>query len=93
MELPENVEGLAEPEIGLAAIAVAALFSPRVRRGIRWGLVTGLSGLLAASDSLVSLARHLTPAAPRTPTAAFRQHLVSEARVEQANQSRARRLR
>lgn len=88
MELPEGLEDYVEPEIGLAAVAVAALFSPKVRRGLRWGLVQGLSVLIAANDNLIALARQLTPSAPNASDLTFRQQLIDEARVEQAKKGR-----
>ena len=90
MEFPESLEDYAQPEIGLAALAVAALFSPRVRRGLRWGLVQGVAGVLAAGDSLAGLARQLSPTEPRAQNGAFGRQLVEEARVEQAKRGRAR---
>lgn len=84
MELPERLEEYVEPEIGLAALAVAALFSPRVRRGLRWGLVQGLAGLLTASDNIMALTRQFTPTHQSASDGTFRQQLVGEAHVEQA---------
>jgi inactivated superfamily I helicase len=84
MELPEGLEDYAQPEIGLVALAAVALLSPRVRRGLRRGLVRSLSGLLAASDGIVALARHLTPTEQPASIDAFRQQLVYEAHIEQA---------
>jgi hypothetical protein len=89
MEFPEGLEDYAQPEIGLAALAVAALFSPRVRRGLRWGLVQGVAGVLAAGDSIAGLARQLTPTEPRAQDGTFGRQLVEEARVEQAKRVRA----
>jgi hypothetical protein len=89
MEFPESLEDYAQPEIGLAAAVVVVLLSPRVRRGLRWGLVQGLSGLLAASDSIVALAHRLTPATQHASDTTFRQQLIEEARIEQAKWSRA----
>jgi hypothetical protein len=88
MEFPESLEDYAQPEVGLAALAVAALFSPRVRRGLRWGLVQGVAGVLAARDSIAGLARQLTPPEPRAQDGTFSHQLVEEARVEQAKRSR-----
>ncbi len=88
MEFPD-LEDYAQPEIGLAAAAVVVLLSPRVRRGLRWGLVQGLSGLLAASDGIVALAHRLTPMPQQTSDTTFRQQLMEEARIEQAKLFRA----
>ena len=84
MEFPERLEDFAEPEVGLAAVAVVALLSPTVRRGLRWGLVQGLTGLLAASDRIAALTRQLTSTEQHASDDSFRQKLVDEAKVEQA---------
>lgn len=89
VELPESLEDLAEPEIAIAAVAVGVLFSPRVRRGVRRGLVAGIAGVLAAGDGIVSLARQLPGVGRRAPDSTFRQQLVSEARIEQMKRARA----
>lgn len=89
MEFPEGLEDYAQPEIGLAVMAAAALFSPRVRRGLRWGLVQGVAGVLAASDGIAGLARQLSPTEPRAQDGTFGRQLVDEARVEQAKRARA----
>ena len=89
MEFPEGLEDYAQPEIGLAVVAAAALFSPRVRRGLRWGLVQGVAGVLAASDGITGLARQLGPTEPRAQDGTFGRQLVDEARVEQAKRARA----
>lgn len=90
MEFPESLEDYAQPELGLAVLAAAALFSPRVRRGLRWGLVQGVAGVLAAGDGIAGLARQLTPTEPPAQDGAFGRQLVEEARVEQAKRGRAR---
>lgn len=84
MELPERLEEYVEPEIGFAALVVVALFSPRVRRGLRWGLVQSLAGLLAAGDNIMALARQFTPTDQSASNGTFRQQLVDEAHIEQA---------
>ncbi len=88
MEFPEALEDYAQPEIGLAVVAAAVLFSPRVRRGLRWGLVQGVAGFLAAADSIAGLARQLSPTEPHAQDGAFGRQLVDEARVEQAKRGR-----
>jgi hypothetical protein len=90
MEFLEGLEDYAQPEIGLAVLAAAALFSsPRVRRGLRWGLVQGVAGVLAVGDGIAGLARQLTPTEPPAQDGAFGRQLVDEARVEQAKRERA----
>ena len=89
MELPERLEEYVEPEIGIAALAAAALLSPRVRKGLRWGLVQGLAGLLTASDTIMALARQFTPTHQPALDSTFRQQLVDEAHIEQAKRVRA----
>jgi len=90
MGLPESLEDHVEPEFGIAVVAAAALLSPKVRQGIRRGMVVGLSGLLMVSDSIVTLARRLTPVDQRAQDASFSQQLADEARIEQAKLARAR---
>jgi len=46
-----------EPEVGIAAVVVAAIFSPRARRWIRQGAVYGMAGILVAGDAIASLGR------------------------------------
>jgi hypothetical protein len=46
-----------ESEVAVAAVATAALFSPRVRGLLRGGVVYGLAGLLTAGDTISSMAR------------------------------------
>lgn len=47
----------AEPEIAVTAAVTAALFSPRMRKLIRKGLVYGMAGVLTAGDTLTSFAK------------------------------------
>ena len=53
----DDFEAFAESEVAVAVAATAALFSPRVRRLLRGGMVYGLAGLLTAGDTIFSLAR------------------------------------
>jgi hypothetical protein len=48
---------LIEKEAGLAAVAVAAAVSPRVRGALRQGAVYGLAGAMKAGDVVVSTAK------------------------------------
>ena len=47
-----DLEDFFQPEVGIAAAVVAALASPRVRKILRRGAVTGLAGLLVAGDAI-----------------------------------------
>ncbi len=87
MDFPERLEDSLESEMGLAAAVVIVLLSPRVRCGLRRGLILGVTSLLVAGDSVVALARRLIAAA-ETSDSVFRQQLVDEARVEQAKRVR-----
>jgi hypothetical protein len=46
-----------EPEVGITAVVVAAIFSPRARKVIRKGAVYGMAGILVAGDAIASFAR------------------------------------
>ncbi len=67
-------ENFFEPEVGVAAVVVAAVFSPRARKALRKGLVYTTAGVLMAGDAIVSAAKNLqagrgdehTTAAPTT---------------------------
>jgi hypothetical protein len=48
---------LLEKEAGVAAVAVAAAVSPRVRGALRQGAVYGLAGVMRAGDIVVSTAK------------------------------------
>src|SRR5438045_3189607 len=49
-------EDFLAPEVGITAVVVAAIFSPRARKVIRQGAVYGMAGLLVAGDAMASLA-------------------------------------
>jgi hypothetical protein len=46
-----------EPEIAVTAAVTAAIFSPRVRRLLRKGLVYGLAGAMIVGDTVTSFTR------------------------------------
>ena len=48
-------EDFLAPEVGITAVVVAAIFSPRARKLIRQGAVYGMAGLLVAGDAITSL--------------------------------------
>ena len=52
--MPVDLESYAEPEVAVAAVVVAAVVSPPVRRTIRRGVVYGLAGLLLAGDKVAA---------------------------------------
>lgn len=54
--MPLDVESYAEPEVAVAAVVVAAVASPPVRRTLRRGIVYGLAGLLVAGDKVAAAA-------------------------------------
>ncbi|GHO73927.1 hypothetical protein KSD_16980 [Ktedonobacter sp. SOSP1-85] len=54
-----DAENFLEPEVATTAIITAALFSPRVRKVIRKGVVYGAAGVLVAGDVVTSFARSL----------------------------------
>lgn len=54
--MPLEVESYAEPEVAVAAVVVAAVACPPVRRKLRQGLVYGLAATLVAGDKVVALA-------------------------------------
>lgn len=65
-------EDYLEPEIAVTAAVTAALFSPRVRKFIRRGLVYGTAGVLMAGDTITSFARSVSRSFEQT------RHMVSE---------------
>lgn len=50
------LEDYLEPEVAVAAVVAAAIFSPRARKFIRRGAVYGMAGILKAGDAVTSLA-------------------------------------
>ena len=52
-------EDFIQPEVGIAAAVVAALFSPRARNVMRRGLVYGTAGVLMAGDTIRSLTKNV----------------------------------
>jgi hypothetical protein len=52
--MPVELENYAEPEVAVAAVVVAAVASPPVRRTLRRGLVYGLAGILVAGDKVAA---------------------------------------
>jgi len=54
--MPVDLENYAEPEVAVAAVVVAAVASPPVRRSLRRGVVYGLAGLLVAGDKVAAAA-------------------------------------
>lgn len=51
------LEDYMEPEVAVTAAVAAAVFSPKVRRVVRRGLVYGMAGVLIAGDAISSFAR------------------------------------
>jgi hypothetical protein len=54
-----DFEDFLEPEVGIAAVVVAAIASPGARKLIRRGLVYGTAGALIAGDAVTSFARRV----------------------------------
>ncbi|HLI69213.1 MAG TPA: hypothetical protein VKV19_05595 [Ktedonobacteraceae bacterium] len=50
------LEDYLEPEVAVAAVVTAAIFSPRARKFIRRGAVYGMAGILKAGDAVTSFA-------------------------------------
>ncbi|GHO85808.1 hypothetical protein [Dictyobacter formicarum] len=61
-------EDFVEPEVAVTAAVIAALFSPRVRKVIRQGLVYGTAGVLMAGDTITSFARSVSRSFGQTRT-------------------------
>lgn len=53
------LEDYMQPEVAVAAVVTAAVFSPRTRRVMRRGLVYGMAGAMIAGDAIASFARSL----------------------------------
>ncbi len=52
-----DFEDYMQPEVGIAALLTATVFSPRVRGWLRRGLVYGTAGVLTVGDMAASFAR------------------------------------
>jgi hypothetical protein len=68
------VKDYMESEVAVAVAVTAAVFSPRVRRVVRRGLVYGVAGVLKAGDALAAAAQNAAraaepPAASAAPVA------------------------
>jgi hypothetical protein len=46
-----DAEDFTEPEVGVAVAVTAALMSPKVRHGLRKGLVYAVAGLISVGDA------------------------------------------
>ncbi|MBO0778108.1 MAG: hypothetical protein J2P37_04700 [Ktedonobacteraceae bacterium] len=64
-----DVDDFAQPEVGIAALVTATIFSPRVRRFLRRGLVYGAAGALMAGDAVTSFTRGMRQGARRAKEA------------------------
>lgn len=68
------IDDYLDPEVGVAVVVSAVVFSPPVRRVVRRGAVYGLAGIMMAGDALAALAggigRGVQQVAPATATAA-----------------------
>ena len=83
----DEVEAYLEPEVGILVAATATLLSPQVRRVVRRGAIYGLTGLLAAGEVAVAVARRLGPGSKAPPASTFLQELAEEARGEQVKRA------
>ncbi|WP_207229383.1 hypothetical protein [Ktedonosporobacter rubrisoli] len=61
-------EDFLEPEVAVTAAVVAAVFSPRIRKVIRRGLVYGTAGVLIAGDAVTSFAKNIGEGAKQATT-------------------------
>lgn len=59
-----------ETEVGVAVAATAALFSPRVRKTLRRGIVYGVAGTMMAGDAITGFARGVGRGAQQVATSA-----------------------
>ncbi len=77
-------EDFLAPEVGITAVVVAAIFSPRARKVIRQGAVYGLAGILVAGDAIASLGRGFGQGVQRAGAsmANVAQHTVNQARTK-----------
>jgi len=60
-----DFEDYLQPEVGIIAAVTATLFSPRVRRLLRRGVVYSTAGVLMAGDAATSFARNIGRGAQR----------------------------
>lgn len=60
-----ELEDYLQPEVGIAALITATLFSPRARGFLRRGLVYGTAGALIAGDAVTSFTRAIGQGARR----------------------------
>jgi hypothetical protein len=58
-----DLDNFLEPEVALTAAIAAAVFSPRVRKMLRRGLVYGTAGVLIAGDAITSAAKNVSQGA------------------------------
>ncbi len=63
-------EDYLQPEVGVAALVAATLFSPRARGFLRRGLVYGTAGALVVGDAVTSFTRGIGQGARRAREAA-----------------------
>lgn len=70
--MPMELENYAEPEVAVAAVVVAAVASPPVRRKLRQGLVYSLAAALVAGDRVAALATAVAGGAHRAVKAVKR---------------------
>ncbi len=54
-------EDYLEPEVAIAAVVAAVVFSPKGRQLLCRGAVYGLAGVLVAGESIASVARGVAP--------------------------------
>jgi hypothetical protein len=80
------LEDYMEPEVGVAAVVAAAVFSPTARRVVRRGLVYGMAGIMIAGDAIASFARGVGQGvqAAGASAASAAQNSVDEAKAETA---------
>jgi hypothetical protein len=60
-----DFDDFVQPEVGIAALVTAAIFSPGARRFLRRGLVYGTAGVLIAGDAITSFTRGIGQGARR----------------------------
>jgi hypothetical protein len=80
------LEDFAEPEVGIAAVVAAAVFSPTARKAVRRGLVYGMAGIMIAGDAISSFARGIGQGVQAAGASAANtaQNTMEEARAETA---------
>lgn len=60
-----DFEEYLQPEVGVVAAVTAALFSPRIRRLLRRGIVYSTAGVLMVGDTATSFAKNIGRGAQR----------------------------